>query len=252
MKEESQDFVYPIQLTKMKYCTKSQNMMNIGDNKLLMGKLSHKMIVGVVRLDAFHGHFSHNPFYYQHCNAQNVQAMLNGALVPIHSFDVDFSDSDKKNCLFIMALHSLLEATNSLYNPNFNIGINCENYAKSGNALYGFVTALSGPLETEGESFEDMGTGSVDIKIKLREPIGYPTILIVLAEFDGEICISPDVVVRTEFLQGKKNQRRHSIVKRVNGQHHNLKPPVELLGDQEKIWGEFTPQTLYLLTNCQK
>ena len=144
----------------MKYCTNSQNMTDIGDNKLLMGKLPCKMIVGVVRSEAFHGNFRFDPFYYQHCNAQNVQAMLNGALVPIHSFDVDFTDDTSKNHLFLKGLHSLLEATNSLYNPNFDIGIDCVNYGKSGNALYGFVTSPSGPLETDGELFQDMGTGS--------------------------------------------------------------------------------------------
>ena len=188
----------------MKYCTKSQNMTDIGDNKLLMGKLPHKMIVGVVRSDAFYGSFKCDPFYYQSCKAQNIQAVLNGALVPIHSFDVDFTDDTTKNCLFLRGLHLLLEATNSLYNPDFDIGIDCTNYGKSGNSLYGFVTSPSGLLETDGESFEDMGTGSVDIKIKLRDPMEYPSIVIVLAEFDGEIGISPDGVVRVSSCRGKR------------------------------------------------
>ena len=55
----------------MKYCTNSQNMTDLGDNKLLMGKLPHKMIVGVVRSEAFHGSFKFDPFYYKHCKAQN-------------------------------------------------------------------------------------------------------------------------------------------------------------------------------------
>ena len=66
------------------------------------------------------------------------------------------------------------------------------------------MTSPSGPLETDGESFEDMGTGSVDIKIKLRNAIAHPTIVIVLAEFDGKICISPDGIV-SELMQRKKN-----------------------------------------------
>ena len=90
----------------MKHCTNSQNMMDIGDNKLLMGKLPCKMIVGVVRSEAFHGNFRFDLFYYQHCNAQNIQAMFNGALVPIHSFDVDFTNDTSKNCLFLRGLHS--------------------------------------------------------------------------------------------------------------------------------------------------
>ena len=131
----------------MKYCTNSQNMMDLGDNKLLMGKLPCKMIVDVVRSEAFHGSFKFDPFYYEHYKAQNVQAVLNGALVPIHSFDVDFANDNSKTCLFLRGLHSLLEATNSLYNPNFDIGIDCANDGKSRNALYGFVTSPSGPLK---------------------------------------------------------------------------------------------------------
>ena len=129
--------------------------------------------------------------------------MLNGTLVQIHSFDVDFTNDETKNCLFMRGLNSFLEATNSLYNPKFDIGIDCENYGKSGNALYGFVLSLSGLLETEGESFEDMGTSSIDIKIKLRDPVDHPAIVIVLAEFDGEIHISPDGVVRMSSYRGK-------------------------------------------------
>ena len=125
-------------------------------------------------------------------------------MVPIHSFDVDLTDDNSKNCLFLRDLHLLLEATNSLYNPNFNIDIDCGNYGKSGNALYAFVTSPSGPLETDGESFEDMGTGSVDIKIKLRDAIAHPTIVIVLAEFVREICISPDGVVTASLCRGKR------------------------------------------------
>ena len=66
------------------------------------------------------------------------------------------------------------------------------------------MTSPSGPLETDGESFEDMGTGSVGIKIKLRDAIEHPTIVIVLAESDGEICISPDGVVRVSSCRGKR------------------------------------------------
>ena len=185
----------------MKYCTNSQNMMDIGDNKLLMGKLPCKMIVGVVRSEAFHGNFKFDPFYYQPCNAQNIQAMLNGALVLIHSFDVDFIDDTSKNHLFLRGSHSLLEATNSLC---IDIGIDCGNFGKSGNALYGFVTSPSGLLETDNESFGDMSTGSVDIKIRLRDPIDHPTIVIILAEFDGEIHISPDGIVRVSSCRGKR------------------------------------------------
>ena len=130
--------------------------------------------------------------------------MLNGTLVPIHSFDVDFANDNSKTHLFLRGLHSLLEATNSLYNPNFDIGIDCANYGKSGNALYGFMTSPSGPLEADSESFEDMGTGSVDIKIKLRDAIDHPTIVIVLAKFDGEICISPDGIVRVSSCRGNR------------------------------------------------
>ena len=45
----------------------------------------------------------------------SIQAMLNGALVPIHSFDVGFTDDTSKNCLFLRGLHL-----------NFDIGIDCK------------------------------------------------------------------------------------------------------------------------------
>lgn len=178
------DAVYPLRMVKMFFNTTASGMADIGASKIITGVLPNMIVIGCVESDAFHGNVKKDPFNFQHFNAERVTVKAHGSQIPDHVLEVDFEKIGGD----LYGLISLLTATETMYNPSIDIGINRENYS-IGNTMYGVLINPGKRVQSAYDSFEPCATGSVDVSIKVGKTLEHSVTLVVLAQFDGEIRV---------------------------------------------------------------
>ncbi len=176
-------------MIQMRYFTAGTSLVDVRENNLLTGRLPRRIFFGLVANSAFHGDFNRDPFNFQHFDATKTTVVANGSCDPYQAVDTDFEDTRARR--YKLALAHFLEVARGLHESNFALGINSRNYFRR-NVLYGFDLSPSGPLDTSMDTFEDMGTGKLDVCIKLKGPPATSVTLVMLAEYDGEIKIYGD------------------------------------------------------------
>ena len=55
-----------------------QNYLDVSHEKLFSGQLPTRVVVGLVKNDAFNGHVGRNPFNFQHFNLSEISLYLDG------------------------------------------------------------------------------------------------------------------------------------------------------------------------------
>ena len=178
------DAVYPVKMVRMYFNTTATGMADIGASKLITGVLPNMIVIGCVDSDSFHGNVQKDPFNFKDFSAERITVKAHGSQIPDHVIEVDFD----KNGGDLYGLISLLTATETLYNPSIDIGIDRENYSV-GNVMYGFVINPGRRVHSSYDAFEPCATGSVDVSIKVGKALEQSVTLVMLAQFDGEIRV---------------------------------------------------------------
>ena len=96
---------YPLNRTVTKVFTEPANSLSINKENLFLGQLPHRVTVGVLHNEAYHGSYQQNPFNFHHYNVNFICLHLDGRAIPSKPLRPNFQDNT-----FIRAYQQLMEA----------------------------------------------------------------------------------------------------------------------------------------------
>ena len=112
---------YPIRRVVCKTLTVPANFMDVSHEKLFSGQLPTRIVVGLVRNDAFNGDRRRNPFNFQHFNVSEMSLYLDGQQSGIKPMELNY------NCHYIRAYNTLFSGTGKICKDE-GIGIDRSDY----------------------------------------------------------------------------------------------------------------------------
>ena len=83
---------YPIRRVVCKTFTVPANFMDVSHEKLFSGQLPTRIVVGLVRNDAFNGDRRRNPFNFQHFNVSEMSLYLDGQQSGIKPMELNYNN----------------------------------------------------------------------------------------------------------------------------------------------------------------
>ena len=159
----------------MKFFTCGSGRNDLSEPNLVSGVLPKRVVLGLVRSDAFNGAQGKNPLNFQHFNAQSIVLRKNGFPMPMEEIELNYAD----DCFFQGYL-SLVTGTGKLFQDQ-GFAINPEQY-KHGYALYAFDLSSSA---SSCDSFDLVEEGKLSIEIKLKTATNESVTAVVYLEYDS-------------------------------------------------------------------
>ena len=194
---EISDSVYPFQRTDIRTFNVSDNLYATNLEDIWQGEVPTRLVVGMVKSQAYNGDMSLNPFYFQHFNVSSIGFFVDGEPTPRESIKMDV-----ENGQYLQGLISLYRVSGKLM-ENSDIGISRENY-KQGYTLIGFDVD-----PTTSADFRYLGKprqGHTKLEIKFKEALPDPVTLILYATFPEVMTIDQSRNVQLE-VKDKLNRR---------------------------------------------
>lgn len=176
---------YPVKKVDIKFFTRGANRSDISEPNLCTGILPRKVLIGLVRTDAFSGSLHYNPFNFSHFNVSSISLRNNGSSVPFETIDVDYANDNYK-----LGYMSLMQATGHLFSNSDN-GITLSDY-KDGYTIYGFDIT---PDESFGGNFQLLKEGKLSLDLTLNVNTTHSITIVAYFEYDGLIQITHDGAV---------------------------------------------------------
>ena len=182
---------YPVRRVTCKSVTISAGYYDVSHEKLFSGLLPTRIIVGLVRNDAFSSSRTRNPFNFQNCGLTEIAVYTDGQQ---HGQGIKPPKIDCANSLYVRAYNTLFGGTGKLFHDEGN-DISRSEYA-DGYALYAFDLS---PDLTDDEHFDLSKTGSVRLQAKFADALATPVTLIAYAEFQNLLEIDNNRNVIYDF-----------------------------------------------------
>ena len=194
---EISDSVYPFQRTDIRTFNVSDNLYATNLEDIWQGEVPTRLVVGMVKLQAYNGDMSLNPFYFQHFNVSSIGFFVDGEPTPQESIKMDV-----ENGQYLQGLIILYQVSGKLM-ENSDIGISQENY-KQGYTLIGFdvYPTTSADFRYQGKPRQ----GHTKLEIKFKEALPDPVTLILYATFPEVMTIDQSRNVQLE-VKDKLNSR---------------------------------------------
>ena len=179
---QTRNLKFPINKVEVKFFTKGSGRSDLSEPNLVTGVLPIRVIIGLVRSDAFNGDKTKNPFNFQHFNASSIILRKNGNAIPLEEIDLDFEN----NC-YLQGYMSLVQATGKLFQDQ-GFSITPEQY-KNGYVLYGFDLT---PDLTPCNSFNLLQEGTLSLEIKLKSNTNVSVTTVVYLEYQNLLEIDSE------------------------------------------------------------
>ena len=179
-------FKFPMRKIQMKFYTKSSGQQDISENNLIEGTLPRKVIIGLVKSQAFHGSYQSSPFNFAHFDVDEVALRVDGRPLPFDCLKMNYSN---KQCL--LGYLSLMQASNRIFHDS-DLGICPMSDYMNGNALYGFD--LTPDLSNDGY-FQLTREGKLSLDIKLANSSTDSITIVCYFEFDGLLTMDENRTV---------------------------------------------------------
>ena len=171
---------YPIRRVVCKTFTVPAGFLDVSHEKLFSGQLPTRMVVGLVRNDAFNGALARNPFNFQHFGLNEIGVYVDGqqqqSIRPLHP---NFADGQ-----YISSYVGLFSGTGKLNKDDGN-NIERSEYA-NGYALYAFDLS---PDLAEDDHFNLSRQGGVRLVLKFAAALEVTVTVVAYAEFENVIEI---------------------------------------------------------------
>jgi len=182
---------YPVRRVTCKSVTIPAGYYDVSHEKLFSGLLPTRIIVGLVRNDAFSGSRARNPFNFQNFGLTEIAVYTDGQQ---HGQGIKPLKIDYANSLYVRAYSTLFGGTGKLFHDEGN-DISRSEYA-DGYTLYAFDLS---PDLTDDEHFDLSKTGSVRLQAKFADALATPVTLIAYAEFQNLLEIDNNRNVIYDF-----------------------------------------------------
>jgi hypothetical protein len=181
---------------------RSYNLITGSQDALLtnvfLGGLPRRIIIGMIRSDAFNGSLTENPFNFQPFGLSHISCLVNAVQVPLLAFEPDFPS--KHVC---REYYHLLQTVMGACTDQQALGISLKEYTHTGGnalgkTLFGFLLqpdVEGGPADT----LSPIQQGNMDLRLKFKTALTLNVTVIVYAEFLNSISIDSNRNVYTDF-----------------------------------------------------
>jgi hypothetical protein len=176
-------YKYPLRKVDLKFFTHATGQQDLSIQNFCTGTLPRKVLVALVRSDAFHGTYGTCPILFEHFNCSSMVMRVNGDPRPYEGLTMDF---DNSHCF--QALYSLLSA-NGVLNSDRDINITPDDFMH-GFCIYGFD--LTPDHKADSSVFYLLKDGTVSLECKLKEASSASITTICYIEYDSVLNIDKD------------------------------------------------------------
>ena len=128
---EVADSVYPFSRTDIRTFNIAEGNFEINLEDMWQGEVPSRLVVGMVRSQAYNGDYNLNPYHFEHFDVSNIGFFVNGESTPRPSFKLDVG-----NGIYLQGLNSLYKITGKTMEIS-DIGITRDTY-RQGYTLIGF------------------------------------------------------------------------------------------------------------------
>jgi len=169
---------YPIRRVICKTFTVPTGFLDVSHEKLFTGQLPSRLVVGLVRNDAFNGAIGRNPFNFQHFDLTEISVYVDGQ----QQHSIKPLKPDFTNGRYISSYLSLFSGTGKINKDDGN-NIDRDEYA-SGYTLYAFDLS---PDLAEDDHFNLQHNGGLRLVLKFSAALPATVSVIAYAEFENVI-----------------------------------------------------------------
>ena len=170
---------FPIRRVTMKTLAIPQGQSSILHDKIYLGQLPRRLLIGMVADSAMSGHYQQNPFDFQHFDLNHIGLFVNGEMVPSRPYQPNFTTGH-----YLRDYMSLFQGTDTMFS-NRTMNIARTDFA-AGYALWLFD--LSNDIGANN-CFAIPRTGSVRLELKFSKATTATINVICYAEYDAVIEI---------------------------------------------------------------
>ena len=158
----------------MKFFTRGANRADLSEPNLVNGELPNKVVIGLVKTDAFNGSLQLNPFNFENFNVSQIALRRNGQSIPYDPMQLDFEEDS-----YFMAYFSLMFGTN-LWGANVSNSISLPSF-KNGCTLYSYD--LTGD-DSNSSALSLVKVGNLALSVRLKRPSEHSITIITYLEYD--------------------------------------------------------------------
>lgn len=151
-------------------------------NNVFLGKLPFRMVVGMIKADAYNGDKKLNPFLFEHFSLNNISILSNGKCIPNVPYEPDFSK--KRVCREYWGLYEALLGDCALQD---SIGISIDDFISGGKTLFAFV--LPNVLGGHQQVRNIPSSGYINLRLKFAEQLKENVTCVVYGEYESTIEI---------------------------------------------------------------
>jgi hypothetical protein len=173
---------YPITRIEVKTITLPRYIQSKTKNNLFLGPLPKRIIIGLVKSDAFNGHHDLNPYNFNHFDLNYVNVIADSYL-QTEAFKPNFEQE-----LYISCYNSLFMST-GIQNSDSGNDISRKEYP-NGYCLIPFD--LTPDIGAHEKYWNVQKTGSLGIDLRFGQPLECTVTVVVFAEFENLIEIDKD------------------------------------------------------------
>ena len=195
---EIADSIYPFARTDIQTFNIAEGNFGMNIEDIWQGEVPSKLVVALVKSQAYNGDYHLNPFHFEHFNVSDIGFFVNGEATPCPAYKLDL-----ENGIYLQGLNSLYKITGKTM-ENSDIGITRETY-QQGYTLIGFDVD-----PTTSPDFRYVGKpreGHTKLEIRFKNGLPSPVTAILYATFPEIMTIDQARNVRVE-IKDKFAQRR--------------------------------------------
>ena len=180
---EKNNAIYPITKNVIRVFHAAMGSYSLQEDNLFLPRIPNKIIIGMVRSEAFNGSFSMNPFQFLHLDLNFLSLYHQGQQIPAKGLQPNFEQGR-----YTTEYMTLFNATNTAW-ENESCGLTLEDYA-GGYTLYCFD--LTPTLAHPSAVLEVQKSGPIRLEAKFTNPLPFPINIIIYGQFDGQIEITKE------------------------------------------------------------
>ena len=119
---EISDCIYPFARTDIRTFNIAEGNFGMNIEDIWQGEVSSRLVVGLVKSQAFNGDYHLNPFHFKHFDVSDIGFFVNGEATPHPTYKLDL-----ENGIYLQGLNSLYKITGKNM-ENSDIGITRDTY----------------------------------------------------------------------------------------------------------------------------
>ena len=182
---------FPFKAVEMKAFSFGTGLQHINLENLSTGQLPSKIILGMVKSDAFNGTYKTNPYYFETFNLNKIALYVNGDQYPTENIEPDY-DTKKNN--YVTAYRFFLDQS-GLYNSDNNELIDYYGYANGYNI---YVFDITPDLSSNAEHYSALQNGNIRGEIKFATALTQSITCVVYLLYENLLEVDENRAVRLD------------------------------------------------------